>query len=244
MEKFMLIRPLLQLTSTIVLFSISTFAAQAINPNFKNTTQLTPQGVVAQVDVRPTDYWFSAVQSLTERYGISMFYSDGTFRGTRQISQNELLSYVQQGFQVIQRINPSISQPAYAASMRGVLDACKSRYGNALTRGAFAVCFNDALSGQVSQSSSNTCNTAVGYWWWDARRFPVSIYDNGRILADDPASGGRISANWTCVDPSAGLVKIVWSTGITDLMKVVDQNRMRGDNGVNGVNAVRRDVGL
>lgn len=95
-----------------------------------------------------------------------------------------------------------------------------------------------------AQFSTNICDIAVGYWWWDARRFPVSIYDNGRILADDPASGGRISANWTCVDPNQGLIQISWSTGITDLMKVVDINRMRGDNGVTGVDAVRRDVGL
>lgn len=95
-----------------------------------------------------------------------------------------------------------------------------------------------------AQFSTNFCDVAVGYWWWDARRFPVSIYPNGRILADDPASGGRISASWTCIDPDQGLVQISWSTGITDLMKVVDQNRMSGDNGGTGVNAVRRDVGL
>jgi hypothetical protein len=95
-----------------------------------------------------------------------------------------------------------------------------------------------------AQFATDLCDVAVGYWWWDARRFPVSIYSNGRILADDPASGGRISANWTCIDPNQGLVQISWSTGITDLMKVVDQNRMSGDNGGTGVNAVRRDVGL
>jgi hypothetical protein len=88
------------------------------------------------------------------------------------------------------------------------------------------------------------CSTAVGYWWWDERRFPVSIYDDGGILADDAASGGRISANWTCVDSNTGLIKISWSTGITDFMYPVDQNRMSGNNGVNVVNAVRRDVGL
>ena len=95
-----------------------------------------------------------------------------------------------------------------------------------------------------AQLATNACDIAVGYWWWDARRFPVSIYPNGRILADDPASGGRISANWSCIDPNAGLVQISWSTGITDLMKVIDQNRMSGDNGGTGVIAVRRDVGL
>lgn len=90
----------------------------------------------------------------------------------------------------------------------------------------------------------NNCYTAVGYWWWDERRFPVSIYNDGGILADDAASGGRISANWTCVDSNTGLIKISWSTGITDFMYPVDQNRMSGNNGVNVVNAVRRDVGL
>ncbi len=95
-----------------------------------------------------------------------------------------------------------------------------------------------------SQFTANVCDVAVGYWWWDARRFPVSIYPNGRILADDPSSGGRISATWTCVDPNQGLVQISWSTGITDLMKIMDQNRMSGDNGGAGVSAVRRDVGL
>ncbi|TYQ23925.1 hypothetical protein PseudUWO311_21100 [Pseudanabaena sp. UWO311] len=95
-----------------------------------------------------------------------------------------------------------------------------------------------------AQLATSACDIAVGYWWWDARRFPVSIYADGGILADDAASGGRISANWTCSDPNLGLIKISWSTGITDFMYAIDRNRMSGNNGVNVVNAVRRDVGL
>ena len=91
-----------------------------------------------------------------------------------------------------------------------------------------------------ARAVSNACSTAVGYWWWDTRRFPVSIYVNGRILADDPASGGRIKASWRCVDPAKGTVEIRWSTGAVDLMQVVDKNTMMGDNGTHEVNAVRR----
>jgi hypothetical protein len=92
----------------------------------------------------------------------------------------------------------------------------------------------------TSVKVSKACATAVGYWWWgNTRTFPVSIYANGRILADK--EGERIKASWTCTDPDQGIVEIRWSTGYVDLMKVVDRNRMTGDNGIHEVNAFRRD---
>ncbi|MBD2152828.1 S-layer homology domain-containing protein [Pseudanabaena sp. FACHB-1277] len=191
----MLIRHLFKFASTIILICLPSFSAQAIDLKVKNTSQQISQSLIAQVDVRPTDYWFSAVQSLTERYGISMFYSDRTFRGNRQISQNELVSYVRQGFQVVQRINPSADQYSYAASMRGILDACKSRYGNVLSRGAFAVCFDDGLNDQVRQASSAKPSRVRA----DFESYCRKTYLNPSIGTNAWATlNGRTVYTWTC----------------------------------------------
>jgi hypothetical protein len=65
--------------------------------NELNGTQVTEtQGEVAQVtsvselaDVKPTDWAFSALQSLVERYGCIEGYPDRTFRGQRALSRYE-----------------------------------------------------------------------------------------------------------------------------------------------------------
>lgn len=65
--------------------------------NELNGTQVTEtQGEVAQVtsvselsDVKPTDWAFSALQSLVERYGCIEGYPDRTFRGQRALSRFE-----------------------------------------------------------------------------------------------------------------------------------------------------------
>ncbi|WP_017328045.1 iron uptake porin [Synechococcus sp. PCC 7336] len=40
-------------------------------------------------DVQPTDWWFSALQSLVERYGCIAGYPDGTYRGNRALTRGE-----------------------------------------------------------------------------------------------------------------------------------------------------------
>jgi S-layer homology domain len=40
-------------------------------------------------DVRPTDYNYQALQSLTERYGCMVGYPDGTFRGNKSLTRGE-----------------------------------------------------------------------------------------------------------------------------------------------------------
>jgi len=41
-------------------------------------------------DVKPTDYYYQALQSLVERYGCVVGYGDGTFEGDRPATRGEL----------------------------------------------------------------------------------------------------------------------------------------------------------
>jgi hypothetical protein len=57
---------------------------------------ITPANTRAQItsgeqliDIRPTDYYYQALKSLTERYGCSAGYPDGTFRPNRSLTRYE-----------------------------------------------------------------------------------------------------------------------------------------------------------
>lgn len=84
--------------------SLSPSLAQAETTTSSSTTvdaykaiQLTPSKVQAQnvtsvsqlSDVRPTDWAFTALQSLVERYGCIAGYPDSTFRGKQATSRYE-----------------------------------------------------------------------------------------------------------------------------------------------------------
>ncbi|WP_017328069.1 iron uptake porin [Synechococcus sp. PCC 7336] len=59
--------------------------AQTVRPQ-----QLAQVTSVSQLsDVQPTDWWFSALQSLVERYGCIAGYPDGTYRGNRALTRGE-----------------------------------------------------------------------------------------------------------------------------------------------------------
>jgi len=47
-------------------------------------------------DVKPTDCYFKDLQSLIERYGISVGYPDGTFRANEPLSRAEAVSLLNQ----------------------------------------------------------------------------------------------------------------------------------------------------
>lgn len=58
------------------------------------------------VDVMPTDYFYSSLESLDRNYGCadSMTYPDGTFRGNRQLTRNELAITLAVCMQQVERI--------------------------------------------------------------------------------------------------------------------------------------------
>lgn len=49
------------------------------------------------IDVQPTDWYYQALQSLTERYGIVYPYKDNTFRPNSKITKAELIDFISNG---------------------------------------------------------------------------------------------------------------------------------------------------
>ncbi len=81
-------------TDAQIIRAINTELPQATSPKSQDTTaqNITAQGVtsVSQLsDVKPTDWAFTALQSLVERYGCIAGYPDRTYRGTQATSRYE-----------------------------------------------------------------------------------------------------------------------------------------------------------
>ncbi|WP_017325743.1 iron uptake porin [Synechococcus sp. PCC 7336] len=86
----------MKLSQSLWLAGAAMGAALAIAPGeaVAQTTQQPQQFAqvtsVSQLsDVQPTDWWFSALQSLVERYGCIAGYPDGTYRGNRALTRGE-----------------------------------------------------------------------------------------------------------------------------------------------------------
>lgn len=60
-------------------------------------------------DVQPTDWAFSALQSLVERYGCIAGYPDGTYRGDRPLSRYEFAAGLNA---CLDRVNEFIATPS------------------------------------------------------------------------------------------------------------------------------------
>ena len=80
-------------TDSQIIRAINTELPQSTSPKSQNSTEnLTAQGVtsVSQLsDVKPTDWAFTALQSLVERYGCIAGYPDRTYRGRQATSRYE-----------------------------------------------------------------------------------------------------------------------------------------------------------
>ncbi|WP_017328072.1 iron uptake porin [Synechococcus sp. PCC 7336] len=70
--------------------SLGAIALTFTEPVRAQTQQFAQVTSVSQLsDVQPTDWWFSALQSLVERYGCIAGYPDGTYRGNRALTRGE-----------------------------------------------------------------------------------------------------------------------------------------------------------
>jgi len=58
-------------------------------------------------DVKPTDYYFSALQELTERYSCVEGYPDGNFRGNKSLTRGEFILQLNTCFKRIRELTES-----------------------------------------------------------------------------------------------------------------------------------------
>jgi hypothetical protein len=74
----------------------SQLRSNAISQNITSVSQLS--------DVRPTDWAFNALQSLVEKYNLSLGYPDGTFRGKQALSRYEFAATLNNALDKINEI--------------------------------------------------------------------------------------------------------------------------------------------
>ena len=82
---------------------------QQIQPDvLESACEWAPDKAMAQMrsvnelsDVRPTDWAYQTLQSLSERYGVAIGYPDGTFRGNQSLTRNEFAAALAKVLDVI-----------------------------------------------------------------------------------------------------------------------------------------------
>ena len=73
---------------------------------FITSEQIQVTSVAELSDVQPTDWFFQAIQSLSERYGVGLGYPDMTFRGHSNIRRGEAAQWFQGMVQSVFDISP------------------------------------------------------------------------------------------------------------------------------------------
>ncbi len=64
-----------------------------------------PISSVSQLtDVKPTDWYFNDLQSLIERFGISVGYPDKTFKGNHALSRAEAVTLLNQALERVVKL--------------------------------------------------------------------------------------------------------------------------------------------
>jgi len=64
-----------------------------------------PIGTVDQLtDVSPTDWYYSDLQSLIEKFGIDVGYEDYTFKGEQPMTRAEAVSFLNRALERVQKM--------------------------------------------------------------------------------------------------------------------------------------------
>jgi hypothetical protein len=125
-------------------------------------------------DVRPTDWAYQTLQSLSERYGVAIGYPDGTYRGNQALTRNEFaatlakvldvisqqyvlgqgnIAQLQEDFATLQRLQ--VSYGTIATDLRGRADKLEQEI-TTLERQRFST--TTKLSGQTVIGLTNGSN--------------------------------------------------------------------------------------
>lgn len=108
-------------------------------------------------DVQPSDYYFQALQSLIERWGVPIVGSpDGRFRGNQQIPASEVNDYLYQAYDRINELRASVglramSSDAFQRTFFDSLSATGFSSRQPITRGQFAIVLNATLEALAEQ---------------------------------------------------------------------------------------------
>lgn len=93
------------------------------------TTQAQMTSVEQLIDIRPTDYYYQALKSLTERYGCTTGYPDGTFRPNKSLTRYEtaetLHSCINQFLTLIGSIDPGRVRKEEVVSLKNMIDSLR-----------------------------------------------------------------------------------------------------------------------
>lgn len=109
-------------------------------------------------DVQPTDWAYQALQTLVERYGVIVGYSEGTFRGERALTRYEFAAGVNAAIDRISELIAASSQDTVSEADLAVLTRLQEDFGNELIvlRGRL-----DGLEARTAEVAANQFSTTV-----------------------------------------------------------------------------------
>jgi len=107
-------------------------------------------------DVKPTDWAYQALRSLSERYGIKLGYPDGTFRGKKTLNRYEYAAALSQVMDKIEALIASSIDPRYVQDDILTLRRLSKEYGDALAEIKTRL---DTISDRTAQMESRQFST-------------------------------------------------------------------------------------
>ena len=134
-------------------------SAQANGQNTKSSGGMSQVTSVSQLsDVQPTDWAFSALQSLVERYGCIAGYPDGTFRGNRALTRYEFAAGLNACLDQVNRLIASATANFVTKEDLAVLQRLQEEFASELATLRGRV---DSLEARTTELEANQFSTTT-----------------------------------------------------------------------------------
>ena len=118
--------------------------------------------VSALADVQPTDWAFSALQSLIERYGVIAGYPDRTFRGNRTLSRYEFAAALQGAIARLEQLLETNTANSIPKSDLLVLQRLQEEFATDLAALQGKVDLLEARTAELESNQFSTTTTLTG----------------------------------------------------------------------------------
>jgi len=175
-------------------------SAQANSQNANSSGGMSQVTSVSQLsDVQPTDWAFSALQSLVERYGCIAGYPDGTFRGNRALTRYEFAAGLNACLDQVNRLIASATANFVTKEDLAVLQRLQEEFASELATLRGRV---DSLEARTTELEANQFSTTTKlsgeaiFALSDSYQGDIKLSDNNSFKDNtEPNLGYRVRLN-------------------------------------------------